>query len=77
MGRDGSPITLDPGRPYEVSANGAILQDGEPRELAVVQPQSLGDLARAGENLFSRWPRRRPCHPIRGTCSPARWSAPA
>src|SRR5439155_12667134 len=45
MGRDGSPIALDPGRPYEVSANGAILQDGEPRELAVVQPQSLGDLA--------------------------------
>ncbi len=52
LGRDGTAIELDPSRPYEVSANGTILQDGEARELAVVRPQSLGDLARAGENLF-------------------------
>jgi flagellar basal body rod protein FlgG len=52
LGRDGTPIVLDPQRPYNVSANGAIQQDGEARELAVFRPQSLGDLARAGENLF-------------------------
>jgi len=52
LGRDGSPIALDSQQPYEVTANGAILQGGEAREPAVVRPRSLGDLARAGENLF-------------------------
>jgi flagellar basal-body rod protein FlgF len=52
MGRGGSPIVLDPQQPYEVSANGAIRQEGGSYELAVARPQSLGDLARAGENLF-------------------------
>jgi flagellar basal body rod protein FlgG len=52
MGSGGSPIALDPQRPYEVAANGVILQDGSAYELAVARPQSLGDLARAGENLF-------------------------
>jgi flagellar basal-body rod protein FlgF len=52
MGRGGSPIVLDPGQPYEVSANGVIQQQGGSFEPAVARPQSLGDLARAGENLF-------------------------
>ena len=49
----GSPIEIDPEQPdWQLSSTGAIVQEGNPQNLALVQPQSLGDLAKAGENLF-------------------------
>ena len=35
-----------------MDGSGAIQQDGNTQNLALVKPASLGDLARAGENLF-------------------------
>jgi flagellar basal-body rod protein FlgF/flagellar basal-body rod protein FlgG len=52
MASDGSRLTVDPSIPWEVQANGEIVQAGEARQVAVVKPRSLGDLAKAGENLF-------------------------
>jgi flagellar basal-body rod protein FlgF len=53
LGDDGSPITIDPTNgPFEVTPGGAIRQAGSSQNLAIVQPASLGDLAKAGENLF-------------------------
>lgn len=47
------PINIDPQLgPWMFAADGAILQAGVRTPLALVQPESLGDLAKAGENLF-------------------------
>ena len=52
LSADGNPIQIDPSRRYEVSKNGAIQQDGRNLVLMLARPESLGDLARAGDNLF-------------------------
>lgn len=50
---DGSPITIDPRLgPWEVSDDGQVRQGGNAQTLAIVQPNSLGDLVPTGENLF-------------------------
>lgn len=47
------PIVIDPsGGPWQVSPAGEIRQRGATYSLAIVQPTSLGDLVRSGENLF-------------------------
>ncbi len=49
---DGSPIVVDPLGPAEVRGDGWILHASGAQRMAVVRPQSLGDLARAGDNTF-------------------------
>ncbi len=48
----GGPITLNPNSPWTLSENGQIQQAGSAVELAIVQPQSLGDLVKVGNNMF-------------------------
>jgi flagellar basal-body rod protein FlgF len=50
----GSSVSIDPeAGPWTISPDGSVEQDGVLTELALVRPQSLGDLAKAGDNLFS------------------------
>jgi flagellar basal-body rod protein FlgF len=50
---NGTPIEIDTEQPdWQLTSTGAIVQDGNPQNLALVQPRSLGDLAKVGENLF-------------------------
>lgn len=48
----GGEIRLDPARPWEFQAGGRIVQDSSSVQLGLAQPQSLGDLVKAGDNLF-------------------------
>jgi len=49
----GSPVVIPrPTEPWDVSSNGEIRQGGDVQRLAILQPKSLGDLVRQGENLF-------------------------
>ena len=53
LGQSGAAVSLErPNEPFEVTASGSIQQGGTRLELAIVEPASLGDLVRAGENLF-------------------------
>ncbi len=52
MSVDGNSIQIDPSRRFEVTNNGAIQQDGRNIVLMLSRPESLGDLSRAGDNLF-------------------------
>lgn len=51
----GAPVSIDPTNPsWEAFEDGSIQQAGGARTyLALVKPQSRGDLVKAGENLFS------------------------
>jgi len=49
---DGRAAVIDPSLPFEVLDNGAFQQAGGRVLLSLVKPQSLGDLARVGENTF-------------------------
>jgi flagellar basal-body rod protein FlgF len=47
------PVLIDPEQgPWQLSPDGAVRQSGTATYLALVQPQSPGDLVKAGENLF-------------------------
>ncbi len=49
----GAPIAIDPtGGPFDVTPSGTIRQGGAAQALALVKPNSLGDLAKVGENLY-------------------------
>ena len=49
-----TPIVLNPQEgPWQVNASGTIVQGGNQINLAVVQPQSPGDLVKMGDNLFA------------------------
>jgi flagellar basal-body rod protein FlgF/flagellar basal-body rod protein FlgG len=49
----GTPVVIDPGAgPWEVTPSGTVRQAGSLQNLAIVLPASMGDLARAGENVF-------------------------
>jgi flagellar basal-body rod protein FlgF len=50
---DGQPITVNPNLPYQFNEDGSITQQGARIDLGIVRPQSLGDLVKQGENLFS------------------------
>ncbi|MHC4404207.1 MAG: flagellar hook-basal body protein [Planctomycetota bacterium] len=53
MNESGSPVLIDPDNgPWRLAPNGEIRQAGAVQSLAIVEPASLGDLARVGENLF-------------------------
>ncbi len=47
-----TPIVLDREAPWEFTVSGAVKQAGGTTNLALVKPQSYGDLARFGENVF-------------------------
>ena len=49
---DGSQIVIQPDLPWELGRDGVISQQGNIFPLGLVKPAALGDLARAGENLF-------------------------
>lgn len=54
LNEDHNPIEIDPDAgPWQVTPDGGVSQAGEITRLALVKPRSLGDLAKAGENLFS------------------------
>ncbi len=63
MGVDGNPIQIDPSRHFEVHNNGVIQQDGRNVALMLSRPESLGDLARVGDNLFRPLAQTRPVPP--------------
>jgi flagellar basal-body rod protein FlgF len=48
----GAQITIAPGLPWTFSEDGAISQEGNRIPLAMVKPESLGDLVKQGDNLF-------------------------
>ena len=53
LSEDGQPVQLDLNAgPVSVNASGTLQQANTNINLALVRPKSLGDLAKAGENLF-------------------------
>jgi flagellar basal-body rod protein FlgF/flagellar basal-body rod protein FlgG len=48
----GAEIVVDGSRPWELFPGGMIAQDGGTTAIGLVRPQSLGDLVKAGSNLF-------------------------
>jgi flagellar basal body rod protein FlgG len=52
LGVDGNPIQIDPTQRYEVHHDGTIQQNGATFAVMLTKPESKGDLARAGDNLF-------------------------
>ncbi len=49
----GTPIEIDPEQGgWQLDSSGAIVQEGNSQNIAIVQPRSLGDLAKVGNNLF-------------------------
>jgi flagellar basal-body rod protein FlgF len=52
LGVDGNPIQIDPTTRYDIHHDGTIQQNGATTSLMVAKPESLGDLARSGGNLF-------------------------
>jgi flagellar basal-body rod protein FlgF len=53
LGTDGNAIQIDPSTRFEVNQDGTIQQSGANQQLMLARPTSMGDLARAGDNLFS------------------------
>jgi len=53
LSSEGAPVVLDPLLPWQLQEDGAIEQAGRRTLLGLVRPRSMGDLAKAGENLFS------------------------
>ncbi|MBI2481497.1 MAG: flagellar hook-basal body protein [Planctomycetia bacterium] len=52
MSLEGGPVAIDPILPWKFTEDGGIEQGGDKQLLALVQPASLGDLVKAGENMF-------------------------
>lgn len=48
----GQPVRIDPRRDYQIHHDGRITQAGRTQMLRLVRPNSPGDLARVGDNLF-------------------------
>jgi flagellar basal-body rod protein FlgF/flagellar basal-body rod protein FlgG len=53
LSSDRQPIVINPSLPWEFLAHGTLRQSGAQFPLAVVQPESLSDLQKAGQTLFS------------------------
>lgn len=61
---DNEPIAISrENGPWELTSFGAIRQRGTVQNLAIVQPESLGDLVKVGENLFRPLAEPRPVSP--------------
>lgn len=60
LDQDANPIDIDPeAGPWQLTPDGGIAQDGQVTYLALVNPRSLGDLVKIGDNCF------RPLAPVR------------
>ncbi len=67
LGEGNTPIQLSPtAGPWTIDSTGAIHQAGTRQDLSIAQPASLGDLSKAGENLF------RPLSDVRAVPAPQR-----
>ena len=54
LNESGGTITIDPDAgPWRILPDGSIEQQGNQIKLALVKPQSMGDLVKAGDNLFA------------------------
>src|SRR5262249_39225016 len=50
----GDPIFIDPNQgPWTVTRDGVVVQGDQATPLQIVEPASLGDLAKAGQTLFA------------------------
>lgn len=62
---EGTPVLVNPQEgPWHVNPSGTLVQGGRQTPLALVTPQSLGDLVKVGDNLFSSLS---PLRPIEAT----------
>ena len=52
LAADGSGVTINSTLPWHLLENGVIEQQGERIPLAIVKPQSIGDLVKVGTNYF-------------------------
>ncbi len=59
----GAFVQIDPRLPWRFTEDGAIEQAGARINLALEKPASLGDLAKAGQNLFRPLANTRPADP--------------
>ena len=50
---DRQPISIDPNQPWTLLNQGVVTQGGGRIPLAIVEPESLGDLMKVGETLFT------------------------
>jgi flagellar basal-body rod protein FlgF len=53
LASDRQPITIDPSAPWRMLSPGVLSQNGNSVPLALVQPDSLGQLRKYGESYFS------------------------
>jgi flagellar basal-body rod protein FlgF len=67
LSTDGNPIQIDPNNRFDVHDDGTIRQNGAATALMVVRPQNLGDLSRAGDNLFKPLAEAQPVPPTERT----------
>ncbi len=64
MAADGGPIVIDPeAGPWTFSPDGSLQQAGTVVPLAIVRPQHVSDLAKAGDNLFMPLAKPQPVPP--------------
>lgn len=65
LNETGAPVIIQPDAgPWEISGAGAVRQrDGDAQNLALVKPESFGDLVKVGENLFRSTTDARPIAP--------------
>lgn len=53
LNAEGQPVVADPELgPWQITADGSLSQAGSTQPLSIVQPASLGDLVKLGDNLF-------------------------
>lgn len=64
LAEDGRPILLDPSSPWHIDPSGVVIQAGTATSMALVKPRSLGDLAKAGDNLFKPLANVQPLDPL-------------
>jgi len=60
-----TPVVINPQEgPWQVNAYGTMIQGGNKIDLAIVQPQSPGDLVKVGDNMFAPLSPPRPLLPV-------------
>ena len=52
LNADNEPIVIDPALPFNIDEGGFVVQADQRTPLALVKPNSMGDLARRGQNTF-------------------------
>jgi flagellar basal-body rod protein FlgF/flagellar basal-body rod protein FlgG len=52
LASDGTPLVVDPDLPWQFTNEGNLEQAGSVVEVAIVNPRSLGDLVKVGQNFY-------------------------